>query len=644
MKKKTFWISICFLGWIQMATSQTEYKVGFGLSSLEPDHRFVSLALGGYAAPWEGRFTLQWREEGTLPRYRAITGVEDRIYFTDDQYLYESSVSLPLHWVRKGEIKNIDLLAGAGTTLFAVTSTGDLKKADLSKRSIKWKDVGAVPSGTKALAVTDNRLYVADDNGTFWTAEAKKPVAWQEGKKPPLKQVISLTAVNGALIALTEEGSILKNKVVDPNDKWMMIAYKNGQTVNEDMRNILFSGSRFWGVDKQSRLYRSEHRSKGELSARALSIQSGNRSVVIVSLDLVGINDTFSGRVKKELYRLKGITPDAVFINSSHTHFAPVSQRWLTWQEPNRMPDTTYLYQVVQKAIIDAVSQSLEHLRPAELFFARGHATIGYNRSLKDHPEIYDDAVDVLRFRYTDDRSEGCLFIAACHPVKSTEGKLHFTISPNFPGVARKWIEKESGSRQTLFLQGTAGDINPIDNTEDLSGEKLGKEVMAVLNRPMREITGPVTFHLDTVEVRSKIDARNDIIAFMERAKKDPNQMLSERNYVWGERMLDSLNRGVTEMAMPVYVHTINIGNWKLVGLSREVTTPYGFGIKNLWPQSMVSVAGYTNDVSSYLPTSLHIERKNYEGKDSFYWYGMPDTFPENIEEMIINQIKKNNY
>ena len=108
--------------------------------------------------------------------------------------------------------------------------------------------------------------------------------------------------------------------------------------------------------------------------------------------------------------------------------------------------------------------------------------------------------------------------------------------------------------------------------------------------------------------------------------------------------MLDSLNRGVTEMAMPVYVHTINIGNWKLVGLSREVTTPYGFGIKNLWPQSMVSVAGYTNDVSSYLPTSLHIERKNYEGKDSFYWYGMPDTFPENIEEMIINQIKKNNY
>ncbi|MBK5196623.1 MAG: hypothetical protein JJE08_11480, partial [Proteiniphilum sp.] len=83
--------------------------------------------------------------------------------------------------------------------------------------------------------------------------------------------------------------------------------------------------------------------------------------------------------------------------------------------------------------------------------------------------------------------------------------------------------------------------------------------------------------------------------------------------------------------------------NWKLVGFSRETTTPYGLRVKALWPDKMVSVAGYTNDVSSYLPTCLHIEKKNYEGMDSFYWYGMPDTFPMDVEEKIISEIKENN-
>jgi hypothetical protein len=76
------------------------------------------------------------------------------------------------------------------------------------------------------------------------------------------------------------------------------------------------------------------------------------------------------------------------------------------------------------------------------------------------------------------------------------------------------------------------------------------------------------------------------------------------------------------------------------VGFSRETTTAYSFGVKNLWPDKLISVAGYTNDVSSYLPTHMHIEQGKYEGKDSFFWYGMPNLFPMNIEEIILSKIK----
>ena len=92
--------------------------------------------------------------------------------------------------------------------------------------------------------------------------------------------------------------------------------------------------------------------------------------------------------------------------------------------------------------------------------------------------------------------------------------------------------------------------------------------------------------------------------------------------------------------SMPVYVNTLNIGNWKLVGFSRETTTGYGLGVKSFRPGKLVSVAGYTNDVSSYLPTHMHIEAGTYEGKDSFFWYGMPCIFPKNVDEIILNRVK----
>jgi hypothetical protein len=104
--------------------------------------------------------------------------------------------------------------------------------------------------------------------------------------------------------------------------------------------------------------------------------------------------------------------------------------------------------------------------------------------------------------------------------------------------------------------------------------------------------------------------------------------------------MLKYYDDGTMADELPVYVHTINIGNWKLVGFSRETTTGYGFGVKNLWPDKLISVAGYTNDVSSYLPTSMHIEKQTYEGLDSFFWYGMPAVFPATVDKTILSTIK----
>ncbi len=104
--------------------------------------------------------------------------------------------------------------------------------------------------------------------------------------------------------------------------------------------------------------------------------------------------------------------------------------------------------------------------------------------------------------------------------------------------------------------------------------------------------------------------------------------------------MMDYYSKGTMPESLPVYINTINIGNWKLVGFSRETTTEYSFGVKKMWPGKLVSVAGYTNDVSSYLPTHMHLEAKNYEGLDSFFWYGQPNVFPMDADKIILEKIR----
>lgn len=635
MRIKTVFVSQLIVLFLYPCFPQNSYRVGFSSASLEPDCRFASLTLAGYAAPWEGRFTLQWKEEGAIPAYWGITGGEEHLYYVDGQSLYRSSSQNTSRWEKIGDAPGIRHIAVEANTIYGIDSEGHLKKGDLSRKKIRWKNPGYRDQPVHAIAVAGNKLYLADKEGLFHVTnlQAGKP-KWEKAFFSPLKGVVYLAGNADKLIALTREGELYQQGGTYRQGKWIKIGYKNGVTVQEDIKAIALAGHHLYGIDNSNRLFRREHRSRQELSARALSIATGDKTAVIVALDLTGINASFTDMVKDELYKKRALPRSAVFINSSHTHFAPVTQNWPTWQESNRIADSTYLYTVVREAIVKAVEESLDNARPAELFFGRGSAQLGYNRSLRDHPEVYDNAVDVVRFRYLHDQSEGCLFIAACHPVFSSP-EDRFTLSANFPGVARKVIEEKSGITRTLFLQGTAGDINPTDNSEYTTGEKLGNEVMAVLNRPMKKIGGSLTFFLDSVVFDVPVKSRDE--------KINANAMLAERDQTWGEIMLDYLKQGRKQFPMPVYVHTLNIGNWKLVGFSRETTTPYGLHVKKIWPEQMVSVAGYTNDVSSYLPTRLHIEKRNYEGMDSFYWYGMPDTYPWDVEDRILTEIRNNN-
>ena len=618
--------------------SQSTYLIGNGLEGIEPDQSLISLHFAGYGGPREGRFTLQWINKGPVAEATALAGAGGKLFIVSNNDLFSMNPSANNpKWEKAGKAENIKSIAGLNDKLYALNNNGEVLETKV--RSIKWKKTGVTDKSVTAIAAIDNKLFASNGNGSLWSADiSKKSFEWIKSTSPG--NTIGLTAKDKKLYALTNDGYIYQCEPGKKDHKWLKIANKNGQTTKEDIVHIAVVNDRLFGISKDNYLYKGEHRSEGNLTARAMAVKSGEETVVIVNVDVCGLNDTFTGLLKQEITKKHNIPASAVFINSSHTHFAPVSQDWLTWQEPNQRPDSIYLYDNVKNGIINAIGSALKEMSPAEMYFGRGDVRIGYNRSLKDRQDLYDSAVDVIKVNYTGKKEESYLFLAACHPVFGVANKLFYTLSANYPGVARKLVEERTGTSNALFLQGTAGDINPKDTGQYITGERLANQVIAVLNRPMQKISGPISFNLDTINIPIVPKSKEEILAF--RAKNDDNManISTEKNVKWADLMLKYYSEGTMPASMPVYVNTLNIGNWKLVGFSRETTTAYGFGVKKLWPDKLISVAGYTNDVSSYLPNHLHLERGGYEGMDSFYWYGMPNVFPRNVEETILNRIK----
>jgi hypothetical protein len=639
MRSTIIWSIFVLLLKTVSLTGQSVYLAGTGQTGIEPYESLISLHLGGYGAPRDGRFTLQWKHEGETPDAAAMTAQNGKIFIVSGNILLCSVWNESgIQWKQVGQAENILSLAGYNQNLYALTGNGDILESKTPGKP-KWKKAATADKSARLLTVTSAKIFVTDGNGTLWSSPLTgKPLSWETSAM--VTNIISFSSDNGKLYALDADGVIYRQDLSLKESKWLKIAYRNNETIKEDIKLISFLNDRIFGISKDNNLYVGEHRSDRNLSARALAIKGGEQTIVIVNVDICGLTGDFTGSLKKEILEKHHMPGSAVFINSSHTHFAPVAQNWLTWQEANQRPDSIFLHVIVRNGILSAVDKALASMAPADLWFGRGTTDIGYNRSLKDHPELYDSDVDVLKIAYSDKKSESYLFMAACHPVFSTAGKLHYTISANYPGVARKLIEDRTGTVNSLFLQGTAGDINPKDNGEYITGEKLANEVISVLNKPMTKIEGPLSFFIDTVNIPIKPWTKEEISSFRDQNTGKTGDVYAEKNVKWCDLMTDYYNKGIMPESLPVYIHTLNIGSWKLVGFSRETTTGYSFGIKKEWPDKLISVAGYTDDVSSYLPTHMHLEAKNYEGLDSFFWYGQANVFPMNADEIILSRVR----
>ncbi|MES2379307.1 MAG: hypothetical protein V4553_22130 [Bacteroidota bacterium] len=636
------------------------YLTGSSVVSIEPDSSIYSVALAGYGAPREGRFSLTWKQISNMPDITAITALNGKLYAAgkNGELKEGTLIQNDITWKNLENKTKLTNLTSLGGKLYAVNTSGDILQGTISPKGIIWQSIGKGNNIT-GLTGLNSKLYVANSGNRSLTGTIRQnKLTWVN---TGLAYRIISMANDGERVYYINSGDTLwLSKPGQKYSEWQEIGRHNSFTFNIHIKHIVVLKGRLYAVSKDNKLYLAHHSTKGDLTVRSLAIKSGKQTAVITNLDVTGFNYSFIKAIKAEILKRRKLPESALLINASHTHFAPVTQAWSCWGDFYHKPDSNYLNRIVKKAVIRSIEQALDNLAPAELSFGRGTSNIGENRrGVNNLAKPYDKTLDIIKITHPGNGKTDVLFTVGCHPVfNNTEANSTFTLSANYPGVAKKVIQEKTGYR-AFFMQGCGGDINPRELDYDKTGQELAADVLGLLNSNLKKISGGISYSLDVVQIPitpwslKKVQEfkTENVAAVIEEKKNTPpytaenqfalTQLLErEKNVRWSNLILDNYKKGTVAKTMPLYIQIINIGNWKLVGLSREVTTEYAAAIRDMWPDKLVSVAGYCNDVPSYLPRDWHIHDSTYEGYDSFFWYGQPAIPPSNIRDIVLNGIK----
>ncbi len=209
---------------------------------------------------------------------------------------------------------------------------------------------------------------------------------------------------------------------------------------------------------------------RDRLWARAMAIEQGGMTVVIISCDLIGITRGITRKVRARLRDSAGLPDESVMICCSHTHSGPNTGPYIGWGAPDE-PYRETLHNRIAAAAIAALAD----LREAQLRHAEVPCPgIGLNREydrdqpplesvLSDgwqpaKPELTDTTCHVLAVRAPDGKLRGFASYFGCHPVVCCSDTRF--IHGDYPGVATNQVERDADGMTGLFFQGAQGDVN----------------------------------------------------------------------------------------------------------------------------------------------------------------------------------------
>ena len=389
-----------------------------------------------------------------------------------------------------------------------------------------------------------------------------------------------------------------------------------------------------------------------ELFAKALALADDRGGkAVIVTADLIGLPRDLSDDIASRVARQYGLQRSQLLLNTAHTHYGPVIGSNLSTMFNFDAAEKERIARYTKKLsddLVALVGAALADLAPAQL--ACGHGTAGFamNRREKTATGVklgenptgpMDHDVPVLRITAPDGKLRAVLFAYACHGT-TMSGNFN-AVDGDFGGYAQRALEQAHPGATALYMILCAGDQNPKPRGEYVHIEQHGRELTAAVERVLAGELKPVRPPIRTAHLVAQLDFAVHTREQFEKESALTNavgmNLYKQRR---AAKMLKEYDQGHPPRQLPFQAQAIRFGpDLTLLALSGEVVVDYALRAKREFPAENLVVAGYCNDVSSYIPSLRVLREGGYEPETSMIYYGHPGPFSEKVEEQIFAAI-----
>ena len=388
-----------------------------------------------------------------------------------------------------------------------------------------------------------------------------------------------------------------------------------------------------------------------DLWVKALALEAADgHKAVLVAADLLGIPRAMYDTICEDVHEKCGLDRSQILLNCSHSHCTPVLADALFDVYPLDDDHRTLIYEYsakLEKTIVAVIGEAFSGMEQATISAGESTAMFACNRRNNREADVIaarkagkfpkgpsDRRVPVLAVRASDGELKAVLFGYACHCTTLS----NYQWSGDYAGFAQIALEKNHPRTQAMFTAGCGADQNPMPRREIELCEQYGKLLANAVEDVLDEAMEPVSPKLGTAFEFV------DLKFGQQPTAEELKATAAGKDYKarWAKRMLGILESGKPfekSYRYPIQVWRLG-GEYTLITMGGEVVVDYSLMFTDKYgPKTWV--AGYTNDVMSYIPSHRIWEEGGYES-GAFAVYGLPAVrWDENIEQEITDGVAR---
>ncbi len=384
---------------------------------------------------------------------------------------------------------------------------------------------------------------------------------------------------------------------------------------------------------------------------KALALRDdGDETSVLVTADLVGLSKTMVTEIATRATKELGIKRERLILNYSHNHSCPVTADVLFLYYDLTIPQKAaverYTAQLYRK-YVEVIRSALGNLAPATLSFEQGLAGIAVNRRRarpggRKLPGPVDQDVPVIAVRTPNGDLRATVFGYSCHTTALSAS----SVNGDYAGFAQLALEARFPGTTALFVQNCGGDANPLprvmrsDDSVAIRlaqgyGDILAESVAQVLSSKMKPLSAPLRAVMGETEIPFQAGPSRAELE-KELATAEGARMRQVKNLL---QVYQRDGKLPDRYSYPVQIWRFG-SDLTFIALTGETVVDYCLRYKKEYGWETTWVAGYNNDLLSYVPSLRVLREGEYEGTTGMAEYGHPAPYGDAIEETISRKVQ----